>query len=550
MKVLAPRLPTPLPPESSRLTSRLPDDVMVEQVQRLAMMGLISGGLWTLGLIMDWVVFPRALGTSFPVSAFVIDFFAAATGYSVFLFARHSKRAAHTKADAGLWLMFLNTACIALLETWVNPPPPGVAWNLSWDTVVILLSAMVMPAPPRKMLIAVLVAASMRPLGIWLAHLRGTDVPSLAAVVAMSIPAYACAVVATLPSRMFHRMGQRLKEARELGSYHLVEKLGEGGMGEVWRARHRLLVRDAAIKLIRPEMLGAGNDASAHQMLRRFEREAQTTATLTSPNTIQLFDFGSTDDGCFYYVMELLVGRNLESFVREFGPLPAERVMYLLLQACHSLSEAHARGLVHRDVKPANIFVCRMGLDYDVVKVLDFGLVKLSQEAPTDVTQSLVTTQQVIGTPAYMAPEVILSAGRADARADVYGLGCVAYFMLTGHRVFDESSRMQALIDHVQAKPAPPSRRTSLSIPRDVDDLVLACLEKDPDNRPQNAGEVGQRIQNLNLTKGWSAARARAWWEAHLPELVRPLAPPGEASRVPKFQGSKVPKFENLSGST
>ncbi len=264
-------------------------------------------------------------------------------------------------------------------------------------------------------------------------------------------------------------------------------------------------------------------------MLRRFEREAQTTATLTSSNTIQLFDFGIADDGCFYYVMELLTGRDLESLVRQFGPMPAERAMYLLQQACHSLAEAHARALVHRDVKPANIFVCRMGLDVDFVKVLDFGLVKQHQQpGGNEETRSMLTIQQVVGTPSYMAPEVILAGGNADARADVYALGCVAYFLLTRKRVFNEASPMQALIDHVHSQPAPPSTQTTLTIPPEVDELVLACLEKDPDNRPQHAGEVGERIQSLNLAKGWTGLRARAWWEAHLPELTRPLAQPVE----------------------
>ena len=190
-------------------------------------------------------------------------------------------------------------------------------------------------------------------------------------------PSYACAFVVVVPAKVLHRISRRLKEAQELGSYHLIEQLGHGGMGEVWRAEHRLLARDAAIKLVRPEVLGARSEEEAQRVLRRFEREAQATAALRSPHTIQVFDFGITQEGTFYYVMELLVGRDLESLVREFGPLPAERTIYLLRQVCHSLADAHARGLVHRDIKPANIYVCRMGLDYDFAKVLDFGLVKI-----------------------------------------------------------------------------------------------------------------------------------------------------------------------------
>ena len=194
-------------------------------------------------------------------------------------------------------------------------------------------------------------------------------------------PSYACAFVAVVPARVLQRIGRRLREAQDLGSYHLVERLGAGGMGEVWRAEHRLLARDAAIKLVRPEVLGARDENEARLTLKRFEREAQATAALSSPHTIQVFDFGITQDGTFYYVMELLAGRDLESLVREFGPLPPNRVLYLLRQVCHSLADAHARGLVHRDIKPANIYVCRMGLEYDFAKVLDFGLVKIQAGA-------------------------------------------------------------------------------------------------------------------------------------------------------------------------
>ena len=180
-------------------------------------------------------------------------------------------------------------------------------------------------------------------------------------------------------------------------------------MGEVWEAKHRLLARRAAVKLVRPELLGASSDVEARLVLKRFEREAQATAALSSPHTIQVFDFGSTDDGTFFYVMELLMGRDLESLVREFGPVPAARAGFLLRQVCHSLADAHARGLVHRDIKPANIYVCRMGLEYDFVKVLDFGLVKLNNQVSGERIQTLMTAdQRTTGTPAYMAPEIIL----------------------------------------------------------------------------------------------------------------------------------------------
>jgi serine/threonine-protein kinase len=283
-----------------------------------------------------------------------------------------------------------------------------------------------------------------------------------------------------------------------------------------------LLARSAAIKLIRPEMLGVGT-GDARIALRRFEREAQATAALSSHHTIRVFDFGITNEGTFYYVMELLAGRDLESMVREFGPVPADRAVYMLRQACHSLADAHARGLVHRDIKPANIYVCRMGLEYDFIKVLDFGLVKIGDKSFGGQDTLVTSNQTTTGTPAFMAPEVILGQTDVDRRADVYALGCVAYYLLTGHLVFEADTAMKMLMHHVQTPPVPPSQRTELAIPRELDDLVMACLEKDPDKRPQDAGLLFEMACDCPITGGWNNAAARRWWEAHLMELTGPL---------------------------
>jgi eukaryotic-like serine/threonine-protein kinase len=256
-------------------------------------------------------------------------------------------------------------------------------------------------------------------------------------------------------------------------------------------------------------------------MLRRFEREAQATAALSSPHTIRIFDFGITDEGTFYYVMELLSGRDLESLIKEFGPVPANRALMLLRQACHSLADAHARGMVHRDIKPANIYVCRMGLEYDFVKVLDFGLVKFSDR---NVGQTLMTLEHTTtGTPAYMAPEIVLGEANVDRRADVYALGCVTYFLLTGQLVFEADTSMKVMLQHVQAEPIPPSQRTELPIPRELDDIVLACLQKDPNKRPQNAEELLKVLDRFQLREQWNHDAAKTWWERHLPDMTGPL---------------------------
>ena len=238
-----------------------------------------------------------------------------------------------------------------------------------------------------------------------------------------------------------------LDEGLPLGHYRLMEKLGEGGMGEVWRARHQLLTRPCAVKLIKPELLG---ESSREAATERFRLEARSIARLSSPNTVRLYDFGVSETGSFYFVMELLAGMDLASLVQRFGPLPPERVVAVLRQACRSLAEAHAAGLLHRDIKPQNLFLCRLGVDFDIVKVLDFGLVKSLDEGATELTAAGALT----GTPAYMPPERVVAAS-ADERSDLYSLGCVGYWMLTGQPVFT-GEPMAVMIHHVRTAPKAP----------------------------------------------------------------------------------------------
>ena len=248
----------------------------------------------------------------------------------------------------------------------------------------------------------------------------------------------------------------------------------------------------------------------------RFEREAQTTALLQSPHTIDLFDYGVTDEGAFYYVMELLDGFDLKTLVERFGPLPVERAVHVLRQACHSLAEAHAIGLVHRDITPANIFMCRYGRDIDFVKVLDFGLVKpdrsftASNPAPTNV-------DRVGGTPAFMSPEQALGQRDIDGRADIYALGCVGYWLLTGSLVFPRPTAMAMAVAHSQSAPDPPSQRTELPIPASLDALILDCLAKSPADRPPTAEVLALRLECLVDAPVWDRVMARDWWNLHHP---------------------------------
>ena len=510
-------------PGDSRRTGRMPEDLLSEQIQRLAVFSAVAGSLWTFALFMDIAVLPAANGTgALNWRTIPVEITAIVITTALWFVFRRSTLSVPVKQNAGLALMLLNAVGIAALNAWGSVLPQPGEIHISWIAVLILVYSMIAPATPRRMLVASLVAALMDPAAFTIAFLAGAPTPPLIVIIVMTWPSIACAFVAMVPSRVLQRIGRRLREAQELGSYHLIEPLGTGGMGEVWRAQHRLLARDAAIKLVRPELLGARGEAETRTILRRFEREAQATAMLSSPHTIQVFDFGVTQDGAFYYVMELLTGRDLESLVREFGPLPASRAIYLLRQVAHSLADAHARGLVHRDIKPANIYVCRMGLEYDFAKVLDFGLVKVKQSRNTDTLSTIEHT--TTGTPAYMAPETILGEVEVDRRADVYALGCVAYFLLTGQLVFEADTSMKVLMHHVNTPPVPPSQRTELPIPRELDELVLACLQKDPARRPQNAGELFRMAYDCRACDGWNADAAEAWWQAHLPELTGPLA--------------------------
>jgi eukaryotic-like serine/threonine-protein kinase len=504
----APRTPS----QSGSGTTTLPEDLLREQSIRIQLLYAVGVALWLSNLVLDFYISPH--GDRGP-HKLLIEAIGVAMAAGLTLFARCERCHPRIKANVGVAFMVPHAFLLALLNSWAIQPT--TERPISGITILILLFGMLAPAKPFSMLISGLVAASMDPLGVWLAHLRGLPTPSATSTLLMFYPNYACALLAVVPARILYRLGRQIRAARALGGYQLIERLGEGGMGEVWLARHRLLTRSAAIKLIRLDMLSDGSLDKAAVTRGRFEREAQATAALTSPHTIRLFDFGQTDDGTFYYVMELLDGRDLESLVRGFGPLPPARAMHLFRQICRSLAEAHARGLVHRDIKPANIYVCRMGLDYDFVKVLDFGLVK-QEDRSTAVTQ-LTSELMAMGTPAYMAPETILGE-QVDRRVDVYALGCLLYFLLTGKIVFDADTSMRLLLQHVQATPLPPSARTEQYVPREIDELVMDCLQKDPNRRPHDAEELLHRASAI--IGDWDQRSARQWWEAHLPQFCSP----------------------------
>jgi eukaryotic-like serine/threonine-protein kinase len=331
--------------------------------------------------------------------------------------------------------------------------------------------------------------------------------------------------LSTVTSATIYGLRQQVKRATEIGHYTLEERIGAGGMGEVWRAHHRMLIRPAAVKLVKLSALGSAPGRDPELRLRRFEREARATAGLKSPHTVQLYDFGMTDDGTLYYVMELLDGMDLDTLVERFGPVPPERAVHLLLQVCASLDDAHLNGLVHRDIKPANLIVSRVGADWDFVKVLDFGLVKLDGARQSPESLRLTAESSVSGTPGYMAPEVVLGT-ETDHRIDIYSLGCVAYWLLTGKLLFEGPGAVKVMYDHVHTPPPPPSTRAEQPIPADFEALILECLAKDREQRPASAAALQDRLQSIAVRMPWNRERAEAWWREHAPALSskRPVA--------------------------
>jgi hypothetical protein len=312
-----------------------------------------------------------------------------------------------------------------------------------------------------------------------------------------------CTALATVASAVIYGLHREVTEAQKLGQYTLEERIGEGGMGEVYRASHAMLRRPTAIKLLR-----GGSDRE----LRRFEQEVQLTARLTHPNTISIFDYGRTPDGAFYYAMELLDGLTLEELVERNGLQSPSRIIHLLRQACAALREAHGAGLIHRDIKPANIFLCRHGGLPDVVKVLDFGLVKELKHGER-INESNVNL--LVGTPLYMSPEGIAAPAKVDERSDLYALGAVGYFLLTGKPVFSGDTVVEVCSHHLHSVPEPPSRRVTMPIPADLEAIVLDCLKKNSAERPASALEMGRRLSACADANGWKEEDAEAWWRTH-----------------------------------
>ena len=422
------------------------------------------------------------------------------------------------------WQDRVATAGLAWLEMSHRPPWFLGAGEVPWVAVWMVLFATLVPLTPRQHLWGAIGAAftvvifpllSVALYGVPDVLAPRFDEVLFRVMAFLLIPTLISVGMAWYAATRIYGLRTDLSKARELGSYHLVEKLGEGGMGEVWKAEHRMLARPAAIKLIHPEAVKeeAESGATPGRHLARFEREVQATAQLCSPHTIEVYDYGLTGSGTFYYVMELLDGLDLQEVVTRFGPMPPERVTAILLQACHSLAEAHGNGLVHRDIKPANIFLCRLGRDVDFVKVLDFGLVKRTRAKDAHLTQ----VGTFAGTPAYAPPEMAgVGVDEVDGRADIYSLGCVAYWLLAGRVVFSANTALQMLLKHSNEVPRPPSEYALATLPEELDKIVLDCLAKDPDDRVPSIDVLANRLRQIEWSQQWTDDMALAWWQEHM----------------------------------
>lgn len=405
-------------------------------------------------------------------------------------------------------------------------------------SIVVLLRTALVPAPFSTALLAsapmVLafpavmgVAAAFSPsiLAAWV------DPTTLLTAASHYIFVPASGVIGALSSHVVWAAQQQVYQARKLGRYRLEAPIGKGGMSEVWLAWDEALKRDVALKLLRPR------DAPDPAVVRRFEQEAHAASKLSSPHTIRIFDFGASDDGIYYIAMEHLRGADLAAIVRNYGPMPVARAVRFAVQACRSLIEAHEAGIIHRDIKPQNLFVTRVGDDHDFLKLLDFGVARVIQG---EQDAQLTGSGMLCGTPAYMAPEVC-RGDRADARSDVYALGGTLYFLLTGELPFEGTSSGQLFAAHMTKAPLPPSMRRGAAVPPAIDQIVLRCLAKDPRHRFQSARALFKALVPLMDDTAWSAADAERFWIMDRAEKLGQLDAPPERSPAEVASTRAVP---------
>jgi serine/threonine-protein kinase len=481
-------------------------DFLRERIALYALSTLLAAGSFFFAGFAIERIWPPRVGAPATLARPDILFHLAACSVMLFMWVVARQRglsvmALHATDSIGTLSTFALFACMAgsMPAGW----RPEMLFLLILMTILLYRAAIVPSHPGRT---------------AWISTLSAAPAPILAAVIyARTVSpvvsrgqsvAYAflwgslAALLATLVSLVTFRLRRSVARARRLGQYTLGEKLGEGGMGIVYRAEHEMLRRPTAIKLLPPGKAG-------EESLKRFEREVRQTARLTNPHTISIYDFGRTPDGLFYYVMEYLDGIDLEDLVKEGGPVAPGRAVRILRQTCAALAEAHGIGLIHRDIKPANIFLCERGGIPDIAKVLDFGLVR---EIAASSDPRLTAEDVIHGTPQYLAPETIRNASSIDARSDLYALGAVGYFLLTGTPVFSGKSALEHIHHHLQTEPEAPSKRLGRPVAPKLEAVILSCLQKDPDRRPESAKALAEALRACDDVTPWDERDAQRFW--------------------------------------
>ncbi len=374
-----------------------------------------------------------------------------------------------------------------------------------WCLFTVFARGLIVPSSGRRtMWVSIIAMAPMIPAAVAIHLWQPVQLPGPALIVAVTIAVGTTVALATIGSDVIYGLRKQIRVAQQLGQYTLGDKIGSGGMGEVYKAEHAMLRRPTAIKLLPPAKYG-------EESVKRFEREVQHTSQLTHPNTVAIYDYGRSPDGVFYYAMEFLDGVDLETLVRKQGPQPASRVIHILRQVCDALAEAHHYSLIHRDIKPANIILCERGLIPDVAKVLDFGLVKDIASSDTGIS----ATRIVAGTPAYISPEGVTDPYNVSPASDIYSLAAVGYLLLTGQLMFEATTEVEMCVHHASTEPKPPSQRTENPIPAELEQLLLRCLDKAPSRRPESAIALRDALAALPEAEEWTEDVAREWWRVH-----------------------------------
>jgi serine/threonine-protein kinase len=505
---------------------RYPTDVQQLLQKRLRFVGLVIASLFGLFTVLNTVTalqgIARFLNSWWRGGLFslnVLIFLTSATVTAV-LWARRALPLGRLRTlEAALFLpvildcgVFLANRLLALdgLELPAGKPVPYLFFVASGESifyVVLIVSYSTFIPSTRRRCAAMVGIIALTPLTItlWACLTREPVARNLLwFFLPMGTWLAVAVAIAVYGTHRMEALRRGLSEARKLGQYYLGQRLGAGGMGEVYLAEHALLRRPCAIKLIRPERAGEPNN------LLRFEREVQTTATLTHPNAVQIYDYGRAEDGTFYYAMEYLPGLTLEQLVKEYGPLPPARAVHFLRQVCGALREAHAVGFIHRDIKPSNIMACERGGMHDVAKLLDFGLVIPLGKSPG--SEKLTQEGAIAGTPAYMSPEQVSGQEEIDARSDIYGIGALAYFLLTGQPPFAGRSGVKVLAAHLY-EPPPPLTTHRPEVPTGLERVVLKCLAKVPTDRYPNVRSLDAALAESNTVRQWTEEDAAEWWQ-------------------------------------